>query len=95
MPTDAPITHDIGLTHSRNRLAGIWAAELLGLMGHAASDYAKSVIHPDHPPETLHDDDAEQVAHKLSKDLHGRVALGEIRERMAHFLAEAKRQIRG
>ena len=31
----------------RNKLAGLWAAELLGLIGHAAMDYAKSVVHAD------------------------------------------------
>ena len=83
------------LTHRRNRLAGLWAAELLGLIGHTASDYAKSVMHPDHAPDDVHDDDAEKVEEKLSKDLEGRVTMAEIRERMGHFLAEAKRQFKG
>jgi hypothetical protein len=82
------------LTHRRNRLAGIWAAELLGLIGHAAGDYAKTVVHPGHTPEKMHDDDADMVVDKLSHDLDGRVSLTEIREKMSHFLHEAKRQMR-
>jgi len=82
------------LTHRRNRLAGIWAAELLGLIGHAAGDYAKTVVHPGHAPEKMHDDDADMVVDKLSQDLDGRVSLAEIRNKMSHFLQEAKRQMR-
>ena len=85
----------LDITHQRNRLAGLWAAELLGLMGHAAQDYARTVMHPDHPPEKVHQDDHEKVVGKLIKDLAGRTSLAEIRTRMAHFLAEARRQIRG
>jgi hypothetical protein len=81
------------ITHQRNRLAGLWAAELMGLIGHAASDYTRTVIHTDHPPETEHDDDADKVVRKLSQDLQGRVTIGEIREKMSHFLQEAKRQL--
>ena len=82
------------LTHRRNRLAGIWAAELLGLIGHAAGDYAKTVVHPGHAPEKMHGDDADMVVDKLSQDLDGRVSLAEIRNKMSHFLQEAKRQMR-
>ena len=81
------------VTHHRNRLAGLWAAELLGLFGHAASDYVKAVVHPGHHPDSMHDDDAAQVEAKLYQDLAGRASAVEIRTRMAHFLAEAKRQL--
>ncbi len=80
------------ITHQRNRLAGLWAAELLGLMGYAAQDYARSVMHTDHPQETVHDDDHEKVVGKLSTDLAGHVTLAEIRARMANFLSEERRQ---
>ena len=82
------------ITHQRNRLAGLWAAELLGLMGHAAQDYARSVMHVDHREDAVHPDDHDKVVGKLVKDLAGHVTLTEIRARMAHFLAEARRQIR-
>jgi|GEM_PF-4830574 len=87
------ISDNAALAHHRNRLAGLWAAELLGLIGHAAGDYVKAVMHPDHAPDAIHDDDAEQVEQKLRRDLAGRVSAAEIRTRMGHFLAEAKRQI--
>lgn len=84
----------LDITHRRNRLAGMWAAELLGLIGFAAHDYARSVVHSDHADEHIHGDDHEQVIGKLSTDLAGRVTMTEIRDKMTHFLSEARRQIR-
>ena len=84
----------LDIAHRRNRLAGIWAAELLGLIGHAAQDYVRSVMHLDHGQDEAHGDDNEKVLGKLAKDLAGRVTRAEIREMMSHFLAEARRQIR-
>lgn len=86
---------DSNLIHHRNRLAGVWAAELLGLIGHAAQDYVHGVMHPGHNDHDHHGDDAEQVAAKLSKDLAGRVTLPEIRGKMAHFLEEARHLLQG
>ena len=93
-PGGAAPRESLDITHQRNRLAGMWAAELLGLMGHAAQDYARGVMHTDHPQETVHDDDQEKVVGKLSTDLAGHVTLAEIRARMAHFLSEARRQMK-
>ena len=86
---------DSTLIHHRNRLAGLWAAELLGLIGHAAQDYVHGVMHPGHHDHDHHGDDADQVAAKLSKDLAGRVTLPEIRGKMAHFLEEARHRLQG
>ena len=80
------------VTHKRNYLAGLWAAELLGLIGQAAQDYAKTVIHPGHAPEVVHGDDSDKVVTKLARDLAGRTTPAVIRGKMAHFLAEARRQ---
>lgn len=79
---------DPHLARRRNRMAGLWAAELLGLIGQAAHDYAKEVAHAhEHTP------DDEHVVGRLSRDLHGRVTAHEIREKLSHFLHEARRQL--
>jgi hypothetical protein len=75
------------VTRRRNRLAGMWAAELLGLIGQAAQDYAHELVHAhENTPD-------EHVVSKLAGDLKGKVSPHEIREKLAHFLHEAKRQI--
>lgn len=80
----------LDITHRRNRLAGLWAAELLGLFGHAAQDYVRNVMHPGHAQEEVHGDDQETVVGKLAKDLADYVTLTEIREKMTQFLGEAR-----
>jgi len=72
----------------RDRMAGMWAAELLGLIGHAAQDYARDVAHAQ---ESTPDD--ERVVGRLARDLHGKVTAHEIREKLAHLLHEARRQL--
>lgn len=72
----------------RNRMAGLWAAELLGLIGHAAQDYARELVHAhEHHP------DDEPVINRLAADLKDRVSVHEIREKLAHLLHEARRQV--
>lgn len=68
------------LIRQRNRLAGLWAAELLGLAGQAAQDYVHALTH--------HRDG--QVDDKLARDLDGHAGMAEIRSRLAHFLEEAR-----
>lgn len=72
----------------RDRMAGLWAAELLGLIGKTAHDYAHEVAHAHEQTE-----DDEHVVGRLAKDLHGKVTAHEIREKLAHFVAEARRQL--
>jgi|GEM_PF-1729690 Domain of unknown function (DUF1476). len=87
----------------RDRMAGLWAAELLGLLGHAAHDYAREVAHAPRaaaqPEEEAGEDDEareeEPVMRRLSRDLHGRVCAQEIREKLGHLLAEARRRTGG
>lgn len=79
---------DERITHRRNRMVGLWAAELLGLIGKAAHDYAQDVAHA----HEQHADD-EHVIKRLSRDLHGKVTAHEIRQKLAHYVAEAKRQL--
>ncbi|MBX9633356.1 MAG: DUF1476 domain-containing protein [Magnetospirillum sp.] len=79
---------DAQVKRHRNRMAGMWAAELLGLIGHAAHDYARDVAHAQ---ESTPDD--EHVIGRLSRDLHGKVSVHEIREKLAHLVGEARRQL--
>lgn len=77
--------------HHRDRMAGMWAAELLGLIGHAAHDYARELAHP-RDAEAPADD--EHVVGRLTRDLRGKVGAHEIREKLTHLLHEARRQLR-
>lgn len=80
---------DPALRQQRNRMAGLWAAELLGLLGKAAKDYAHDVVH-------AHDHDGdgdEKLAQRLNSDLRGTVDMHEIRAKLAHLLHEAGRQL--
>lgn len=71
-----------------HRMAGLWAAELLGLIGHAAHDYAREVAHGH---EGAPDD--ERVIGRLARDLHGKVTAHEIREKLTHLMHEARKQL--
>lgn len=96
---DAPAPEADPTKVARNRLAGLWAAELLGLIGHAAHDYAREVAHAHEHVEGGHVGeeggaaDDEPVVRRLSRDLHGKVTAHEIREKLAHLLHEARRQL--
>lgn len=72
----------------RDRMAGMWAAELLGLIGQAAHDYARELAHAQ---DSAQDD--EHVVGRLARDLHGKVTVHEIREKLAHLVHEARRQL--
>lgn len=83
--TDAPDPH---VTRRRNRMAGLWAAELLGLIGQAAQDYAHDLVH-------RHDGtpDDEPVARHLLADLKGKVSLHEIKDKLSHLVQDARKQL--
>ena len=72
----------------RNKLLGLWAAELMGKSGEAAADYAKEVVSADF--EEAGDED---VYRKVAGDLGDRAAEATIRAKMAELMAEAKRQV--
>ncbi len=80
--------HEFKIMARRNKLAGMWAAELLGLIGHAAIDYAKHVVHAD-----LEEKGDEDVVRKLAGDLEGKASHSEIREKLAHFLHIARKEV--
>ena len=72
----------------RNKLVGLWAAELLGKTGEDALAYARSVIEHD-----LHEPGIEDVIAKLSADLGDRASDATIRAKMAEMLPVAKAQL--
>jgi len=69
----------------RNKLAGLWAAGLMGKTGAEAEDYAVSVVKADF--EEAGDQD---VIRKLARDLAGRADEAAIRAKLAECLAQAK-----
>ncbi|MCY4303120.1 MAG: DUF1476 domain-containing protein [Aestuariivita sp.] len=72
----------------RNKLLGLWIANLLGKTGEDAETYVKEVIRADF--EEAGDED---VFRKVARDLEGRVDEAAIRKKMATTLADAKSQI--
>ncbi len=74
----------------RNKLLGLWAAELLGKSGDEADAYAKEVVKSDF--EEAGDED---VYRKVSGDLGDKASEDTIRAKMKELAAVAKEQIMG
>lgn len=72
----------------RNKLLGLWAAELMGKTGDEAAAYAAEVIRSDF--EEAGDED---VFRKVAGDLGDRADEQTIRSQMAALLIEAKAQL--
>ncbi|MGP3695683.1 DUF1476 domain-containing protein [Rhodobacter sp. NSM] len=72
----------------RNKLVGMWAAELLGKTGEEAMAYAREVIQAD-----LHEPGFEDVVRKVSADLGDKASADTIRAKMAELLPVAKAQL--
>lgn len=72
----------------RNKLLGLWAAELLGKTGDAAQAYALDVVKSDFE-EAGHED----VVRKVAADLEGKASADDIRARMDTLLAVARQQL--
>lgn len=72
----------------RNKLLGLWAADLMGISGDEADAYAKTVVTADFE-EAGHED----VVRKVAADLGDKSDADTIRAKMAKLLAEAKAQI--
>lgn len=72
----------------RNKLVGLWAAELMGRSGDDAAAYAREVIKADFE-EAGHDD----VVRKLSGDLGDLADEATIRAKMDEMLVLAKTQL--
>ena len=72
----------------RNKLLGLWAAEIMGISGDEADAYAKTVVTADFE-EAGHED----VVRKVSGDLGDKSDAATIRTKMAELLTVAKAQI--
>jgi hypothetical protein len=71
-----------------NKLAGLWAAGLLGLSGEAATDYAMTVVQADFEVAG-HED----VVRKLAADLGSKSTPDTVRAKLAELLPVAKAQL--
>jgi hypothetical protein len=72
----------------RNKLLGLWAADLLGKSGDDAAAYAKEVVKADF--EEAGDED---VYRKVAGDLGSIATEAEIRAKMAELMSVAKAQL--
>lgn len=72
----------------RNKLLGLWAADLMGKSGDDATDYAKEVVKSDF--EEAGDED---VYRKVSGDLGSLSDEATIRAKMKELMVEAKAQL--
>jgi hypothetical protein len=72
----------------RNRLAGLWAAGLLGKSGDEAAAYAMDVVSADF--EEAGDED---VVRKIVADLAGKASADEVRAKLKELLQLAKSQL--
>ena len=72
----------------RNKLVGLWAAELLGKSGDDAAEYALSVVSADFEEAGIED-----VVRKVAGDLAGKTDADTIRAKMAELMPVAKSQL--
>ncbi len=75
-------------TARRNKLLGLWAAELLGKSGDEASAYATEVVKSD-----FEEPGDEDVYRKVAGDLGDAADEQTIRTKMRELLVEAKEQL--
>jgi hypothetical protein len=92
---EARFKHDQELrfkvTARRNRLLGLWAAQLVGLTGEAAEAYAKDVV-----AAQLQPGGDRRVIEKLAADLGAKdqsITPARLRFELEHFAAQAKQQL--
>ncbi len=92
---ESKFAHDANLQFKaearRNKLLGLWAADLMGITGEAANDYAKEVIKADF--EEAGDED---VFRKIRGDFDAKKVEQsdhQIRRTMSELMVEAVKQI--
>ena len=92
---EARFKHDEELrfkvTARRNRLAGLWAAERMGLSGEAANAYAQSIVAAE-----FDKGGDRHVAEKLLADLAAKghaVTAAQVQFELDHFAAQARQQV--
>ncbi|MBL4918201.1 DUF1476 domain-containing protein [Szabonella alba] len=72
----------------RNKLLGLWAAELMGKTGDAAQEYAMSVVQAD-----FEEAGSEDVVRKVAADLGHHANADEIRAKLIALMPVAKAQL--
>lgn len=72
----------------RNKLVGLWAADLMGKSGEAATEYAMEVIAADF--QEVGDED---VVRKVVADLAGKASADDVRAKLAELMPVAKAQL--
>jgi hypothetical protein len=72
----------------RNKLVGLWAAELLGKSGDDATEYAMSVVSAD-----FEEAGSEDVVRKVAADLGALSSADAVRAKLAQMLPVAKAQL--
>jgi hypothetical protein len=89
---EAKFAHDSAMQFRaearRNRLAGLWAAGLLGKSGEEAAAYAMEVVSADF--EEAGDED---VVRKIVADLAGKASADEVRAKLKELMQMAKAQL--
>lgn len=89
---EAKFAHDAEMQFKadarRNKLLGLWVAEVLGKTGDDAEAYAKEVVKSDFE-EAGHED----VFRKVSGDLGDKADEKTIRGKMSELMVEAQKQI--
>lgn len=92
---EAKYVHDSALDfkvmNRRNKLLGLWAAELMDIHGKDAEEYAKEVVRSD-----LEEPGDEDVFRKIRRDFDAKNVErtdSRIREHMAELIAVAREQI--
>ena len=74
----------------RDRLAGLWAGELLGLSGEALESYVTGLIAVD-----MRTGGDEDVLRKIVTDLDGRATETEVRAKLDALMQDARAEIEG
>lgn len=72
----------------RNKLLGLWAAELMGKSGDDAAEYAASVVAAD-----FEEAGSDDVVRKVAGDLGTKASEDEIRAKLTALMIEAKSQL--
>ncbi len=89
---EAKFAHDAEMLFKaearRNKLLGLWAADLMGKSADAAAAYAVDVVKSD-----FQEAGDEDVYRKVAGDLGDHADEATIRAKMAELMVEAKRQI--
>ncbi len=89
---EAKFAHDADMQFRaearRNKLLGLWAAELMGKSGDAATAYALEVVNAD-----FEEAGYEDVIRKVTADLAGKATEGQVRAKLGELLLVAKSQL--